>query len=251
MRSKLIICAYLLPILSAPFAMDSNSVAALSPPSHIPENAHGNYYNTGWTCNKGYRRSGHQCLRVDLPKHASLSYNGHSWTCNKGYKKRSQSCVAMTENEIQKQNELEAQVRAMILRRRLRGVSGDDCEREDETGSKVCVEVTDRNIDCDEDYAARHYDDCSVNIDYDVKTDYRGDSELETDVECDVDIKYGGRNTYFMHPASDSQDDSHDLSSYDDESYSMQIDFSFSTSQEVTVAKITSVSCEITDVDLD
>jgi hypothetical protein len=185
-----------------------------------------------------------------IPENAKLNYLGNGWECNGGFKKSGQSCVAMTAQEIQKQRELEKAVRAEVQRRRALGVSGDDCDTEYKTNATVCVEITDASIECNESYAGNYYQDCDLEIEYEVKTDYSGGAYLDVDVECEVEIEYKGRSSYVTQSDSDSQDESHSLYAHGSESETLQFNFGFTSYQEVTNVKIGSASCEIGSVDL-
>ena len=83
----------------------------------IPENAQLNYYGHGWECKRGFYKAGNKCLPVQIPKNAQLNYYGHGWECNKGYKKSGNTCVAMSALEIQKQKVVEQAFRIEMERR--------------------------------------------------------------------------------------------------------------------------------------
>lgn len=82
----------------------------------IPENAHKNSYNSGWSCDNGYYKSGNQCLKiirpgtelgckrgfyrsgneckkVVLPENSTLNLNGNGWVCERGYLRSGNNCV--------------------------------------------------------------------------------------------------------------------------------------------------------------
>lgn len=152
--------------------------------------------------------------------------------------------------EILKQKEVEKAIRNEMERRRIQGVSGDDCETEYKTGSEVCVEITQVNLDCDERYAGDYYQDCDVTLDYEVQTDYKGGSYIEVEVECTVEIEYQGRETYATQSDSSYEDESHSLYAHGSESGTMSFNFSFSSFEEITNVKIGSAECEIESVDI-
>lgn len=58
----------------------------------LPENASKNVYGSGWSCNKGYSRSGNSCVQIRPPENASLNYFGNGWECNRGFYKSGQKC---------------------------------------------------------------------------------------------------------------------------------------------------------------
>ncbi len=69
--------------------------SAISFADGIPNNAHKNPYSSGWSCDKGFKKSGNSCVAVNIPKNAKLTYLGNNWECIKGYKKSGNSCVAV------------------------------------------------------------------------------------------------------------------------------------------------------------
>ena len=216
----------------------------------VPENASIDIYGSGWACNRGYYKSGDKCVKVIVPENASIDIYGSGWACNKGYKKSNNACVPMTREELQKQKELEQAIFDKIQKRRLQGVSGDDCETEYKTNAEVCVEITGGDLDCNESYSDNYYRDCDVALSYDVETDYPGGSYLDVEVECTVEIEYKGRQTYSTQSDSSSEDESHSLYAHGSDSETMSFSFSFSSYKEITSVKISSAECEIESVDL-
>jgi hypothetical protein len=217
----------------------------------IPKNAALDYLGHAWQCDRGYVQSGDSCLKLDLPAHASLDYLGHNWTCDRGFKRDGSDCVPMTAQEVQRQTEQAAAIAREIQRRRSAVASGDNCETEDKTGANVCVTVTDATLDCHKAFDESRYTDCDADVSYSLKTDYRGNSSLDTDVDCSVEISYSGRNTVITKTDSDSDTNSHTLEAHDETSESANMNFSFSSFDEVTRVKISSVECRIQSVDLE
>lgn len=156
----------------------------------------------------------------------------------------------MTKEELQKQREIEQAVLEKIRKRRLQGVSGDDCETEFKTNARVCVRITRVNLDCNKSSFGEYYQDCDVVLRYDIETDYPGGAYLDVEVECRVEIEYKGRGTYSTHSDSQSKDESHTLYAHSSDSETMRFNFSFSSYQEIIRAKINSARCEIESVDL-
>ncbi len=216
----------------------------------IPKNGKLNYLGNGWDCQRGFYKSGDQCLKVKIPKNGKLNYLGNGWECESGFKKSGNICVAMTPQEIRKQKEVEQAVRIEMERRRLQGVSGDDCETEYKTGAEVCVVITGVDLDCNESYTGDYYRDCDVTLSYEVQTDYKGGSYIEVEVKCAVEIEYKGRQTYMTQSDSSYEDESHSLYAHGSESGTMSFNFSFSSFKEITNVKISSAECEIESVDL-
>ena len=67
--------------------------AVSSSAQDIPKNAHKNTYGTGWECDRGYYKSGNECLQVQIPENAQLNYYGHGWECKRGFYKSGKKCL--------------------------------------------------------------------------------------------------------------------------------------------------------------
>lgn len=214
----------------------------------LPEHAHQNTYGSGWTCDRGYYKSGNKCVAVVVPKNAGINIYGSGWACNEGFKKNGNSCLPMTSQELQNQLENKNKLAAIMQSRMAQAVSGDDCETEYDTNTEVCVEITGGDLDCNKNYSGNYYSGCDITLSYDVQTDYSGDDYLDVDVECKVELEYKGRQTYSTLSDSSSQSESHSLYAHGDESETMNFSFSFSSYIEITSAKISSAECEINSV---
>ncbi|MGL4469727.1 MAG: hypothetical protein ACRCT3_06055 [Aeromonas hydrophila] len=214
----------------------------------IPENADIDIYGSGWACNRGYYKSGQGCAKVQIPEHASIDVYGSGWTCNSGFKKSGTSCVPMTLQEIQKQKKLEKALDAEIQRRKVQGVSGDDCETEYKTNAEVCVEITGSDLNCDESHDGNYYNDCNSTLSYKLSTDYGGGAYLDVDVECSIEIEYKGRETYSTQTDFASQDESHSLYAHGSDSNAMSFNFSFSSHKEISSVKISSAQCKVDSI---
>lgn len=217
---------------------------------NVPDNASINVFGNDWACNRGYARSGSGCVKIIIPDNASINVYGNGWSCNRGFKKAGGRCEPMSAEELTAQAEHERQILKMREERKLRGVSGDDCENEYKTNAEVCASITGGDIDCNEDYSDSYYRDCDVKIEYTVETDYEGGSYIEVEVECEVEIEYAGRNTYSTQSDSDNDDESYDLYAFESESDSMDFNFSLSAYKEITRVQISSAECEIESVEL-
>jgi hypothetical protein len=68
-------------------------------------------------------------------------------------------------------------------------VQGDDCETEYKTNAQACVRISGGDLDCNKSFMGNYYRDCDVTLSYDVETDYAGDSYLDVEVECTVEIE--------------------------------------------------------------
>lgn len=225
-------------------------VGCISYAADGPPNSHPSILGTGWDCDRGFYKSGQKCVKVVVPENASIDVYGSGWACNSGFKKSGTSCMPMTQQEIQKQKEIEKALAAEIQRRRAQGVSGDDCETEYKTNAEVCVEITGGDLDCNKSYGGDYYRDCDATLSYEVSTDYSGGAYLDVDVECSLEIEYKGRETYSTQTDSASQDESYSLYAHGSDSDAMNFNFSFSSYKEITSVKISSAQCEIDSVDL-
>ena len=216
----------------------------------MPANAQLNYLGNGWECQKGYFKSGNQCGQVVLPENAQLNYLGNGWECKQGYKKIKSECSAMTADEIQQQQELQLLALKKYRERKSRVLIEGDCETENKTNANVCVKIKDSSIDCNENFDQTAYRDCDVDLSYKVETDYAGGTYLDVDVKCRVEIEYKGRNSYSTKSDEESISDSYNLYANDSLSKTKSFNFSFSSFEEVTSAKISNLECKINNVEL-
>lgn len=60
-----------------------------------PENAVVDVYGTGWTCKRGYYKSGDGCAAVQVPRNATVDVFGTGWACKRGYYKAGDGCAAV------------------------------------------------------------------------------------------------------------------------------------------------------------
>jgi hypothetical protein len=216
----------------------------------IPQNAHPNIYGKGWECDRGYYKSGQNCVKVTPPQNASIDFLGHGWECDRGFKKFNNACIPMTSNELQKQNALEQKILKKVQARQRIAARGGDCEIEYKTNAEVCVEINRVYLDCNKSFTGNYYRDCDATLNYDIETNYSGGSYLDVEVECRVEIEYKGRQTYTTQSDSSRRDESHTLYAYGSDSERMRFNFSFSSYNEITSVKISSAKCKIESVDL-
>jgi hypothetical protein len=126
----------------------------------------------------------------------------------------------------------------------------EDCETEYKTNAQVCINLSDKRLDCDKSFDGDSYESCEVTIDYDVSTDYNGGSYLDAGVECEASIEYTGPEMYSWRSDSSTQDNNFSLYAHGSQSDSSTFDFSFSTFEKVTRAKIDAVHCTINSVNM-
>ena len=129
------------------------------------------------------------------------------------------------------------------------GVGGSSCETEYRSGAEVCLNIIDTNLDCREDFSSDTYRSCDVTAEYELTTDYRGQSSLGVEVSCDAEITHhavSGRRR----SSSESDWFSHSLYSQGSDWHSMDFSFRFSTLREVHRVQLDSVTCRIKSVDL-
>jgi hypothetical protein len=217
----------------------------------VPDNASLDYLGHGWQCSRGFVQSGTVCLELTLPAHAQLDLTGHAWVCDQGFKTAGRRCVAMTEQDVQRQEEQATEVAKFMQQYRHKLATGESCQQEDSTGANVCVTVTDASLKCNESVDDSEYDDCDATVSYSLNTDYKGNSSLDAEVDCSVDLAYSGPNTIAPSTESNSDTNTTALEADDEETDSIDIDFSFTALDEVTRAKITAVECDFDSVDLE
>lgn len=207
-----------------------------------PKNAH--IIGNMWMCDEGYRKVGNSCHRLSVPANAYVI--GNMWLCEDGYKKVGNRCQQLSEREIQQREELARIIAQRQAELRSRGASGQSCQTEYETGARVCLSVSVADLDCDEDIYGDYYDDCEVEVDYSLETDYRGSSSINVDVECEAEISYES-NSYLSKSDDENFSESHSLSSYDSTYNQADFDFSFSSLEEVYSVELDDAWCEIQD----
>lgn len=212
----------------------------------VPENAR--VMGNMWFCNEGYRKSGNSCERLSVPENAHVM--GNMWFCNEGYKKLESRCQRMTSQELEERERLLELVAQRQADLRANGASGQSCETEYDTGAEVCLSVNYANLDCDESYDDSYYDDCQVNMDYSLETDYRGSSEIDVEVYCEAEIAYQAKSG-MKRSGSDGFYESHSLGSYDSEHGYVNLNFSFSSYEEVNKVNLDDAWCEMQSVELD
>ena len=216
----------------------------------LPVNAELNYSGNGWQCQKGFAKSSNQCNKVVLPVNAQLNYVGSGWECNSGYRKSETLCLEMTQDEIQKQKEIQLLALRKYAELKANTISDGNCETENKTNAKVCVKVTHSGIECNKNYDRTAYKNCDVDISYRVDTDYSGGTYLDVDVECNVEIEYKGRE--FLRAKSNYEriNESYNLYANDSKRETKTLNFSFKSFDEVTSSKISNVECKIKDVEI-
>ena len=78
---------------SSPPRVESRSAQKSRRSSGMPANAHVDVYGTGWDCNRGFRKSGNECVEVKIPLNANIDVYGSGWDCDRGYRKVGNECV--------------------------------------------------------------------------------------------------------------------------------------------------------------
>ena len=173
--------------------------------------------------------------------------------CDPDYKRVGQQCkkiIVLQNNSTtpHRRDRRELQ-RELDLYRGL-GISGDDCQTEYKTNAKSCVKITNKDLDCSEDFYDNSYRGCDVTLKYDVNTDYSGGTSLNVDLQCQVNIEYQERDSYLTRSDSKTSDDSHTLFAWNHDRGEMTFSFAFGSYEEVTNVEIDSAKCEIENVAL-
>ncbi len=100
-RLGVLFCAVLLlPLVVAEAQLhvsrlSKNGAPSLPPAVDVPANATLDYSGHAWECNRGYQRSGNECLVVKIPVNATLDYTGHAWECEQGYQRFGDQCTTV------------------------------------------------------------------------------------------------------------------------------------------------------------
>ena len=124
---------------------------------------------------------------------------------------------------------------------------------EDPEGERVeaiRLDVTGTRFRCTESQCEHHYDNCIVEIDYELRADTRPDLSLEASVSCHADITYGTGHGYILTSSSDSKLQVHRLQPRVPDAHHLSMCFTFSSYEEVITAQLDSVKCRIKEVEL-
>ena len=215
----------------------------------LPQNAGIDIYGSGWTCNRGFKQVGSECQKVTLPQNAGIDIYGSGWTCNRGFKQVGNECQKLSENEMKAVVERERVVAEELNRRRAQGVSGQHCDTESKSGANVCVTVRDAEIGCSETFSKSYFDSCKVEVSFRVETDYKGSGYIDGKIKCEVDISTSGRSGYET-SMTDDEKKSISLYAFGSENRSVEVDFSFSSFNEIRKVRVTSANCRVRDLSL-
>ena len=212
----------------------------------VPANASVDYTGRNWECNRGYRQSGDKCVGFSIPANAAVDYTGRNWECNRGFKTAGSGCTPMTDHEMELAREREQESLRRLQEARA-DLGGDDCRTEYDTESRFCISATDASLDCQESYGRSHYQSCEVEIEYEIRTDFEGEDSFSISIECEAEVGYRSDGSHW---SSDSEDESESHMFYSSYAISgeVDVDFSFSSYQEITQVRLDSVECEITNV---
>jgi len=139
------------------------------PANQIPQNAELDYTGRNWTCQRGYRQIGNDCVLVGIPQNAELDYTGRDWTCQRGYRQVSNDCVLVG---IPQNAELDYTGRDWTCQRGYRQV-GNDCVSVD-IPQNAELDYTGRDWTCQRGYRQVSNDCVSVDIPQNAELDYTG-----------------------------------------------------------------------------
>lgn len=129
------------------------------------------------------------------------------------------------------------------------GMGGSSCETEYRSGAEVCLNIINTSLDCREDFSSDTYRSCDVTAEYELTTDYRGQSSLGVDVSCDAEITQHAVNG-MRRNRSESGWFNHSLYSHGSDWHSMNFAFRFNALDEIYRVQLNSVACRIQSVDL-
>jgi hypothetical protein len=213
----------------------------------IPVNASLDFSGHDWECNKGFKRLGSECQKVQIPVNASLDFSGHDWECNKGFKRLGGECREMTGAEKTADSDRDKAVREEIKRRQVSGVRGNHCDSESISGANVCVTVKNSELNCSEAYDGTYYDGCQVELSIYVETDYRGRGYVDGRVKCEASVATIGASGY---ESNQTNDERWNFTLYpnDTSRRSIEIDFSFSSYDKIRKVRVSDVTCRVRDL---
>jgi hypothetical protein len=180
-----------------------------------------------------------------VPQNAEINVMGNGWQCKSEFTREGDICRVMTAEELKAHREQMTRLVELARQQAARG----DCETESQSGAEVCVSVESVNLDCDESFEGRSYSSCALLISYEVSSDYRGQSSIDVDVECEASIDTKKRQGFSGYEVAED-DESHSLFAHDSERDTMSLSFDFSDFDEVYGASVSTASCEIEDVSL-
>ncbi|MDL0433684.1 SH3 domain-containing protein [Marinobacter sp. TBZ242] len=129
------------------------------------------------------------------------------------------------------------------------GVGGSSCDTEYRSGAEVCLNIINTNLDCREDLSSDTYRSCDVTAEYELTTDYRGQSSLGVDVSCDAEITHQTVNGR-RRSSSESEWFSHSLYSQGSDWDAMNLSFSFNSFDDIYRVQLDSVTCRIESIQL-
>lgn len=82
------------PVASEPrYQAPTSSAPKTSASSGIPANAHIASWGSDWECDKGFRKQGSGCAKVEIPVNGHLASWGSDWECDRGYRKQGNACA--------------------------------------------------------------------------------------------------------------------------------------------------------------
>lgn len=216
---------------------------------NVPHNAYIDSSTNDWKCNPGFVKNGNLCSKILLPNNALLNIQKNGWVCNEGYIKDDNTCRKMTASQKQKYDEklVKKQIDLYNYRKDNLDIFGETCEQEYKTGATVCINNLSSRLDCSRSFSSDYYSDCSVKIQYDIETNYKGRSRIYSDVECSATISPQDRNSYInLSDKKSIGDDMISLFANQSERRSISIKYMpFLLFSEVTSVSLDAVQCEL------
>tara|TARA_R110001592_G_scaffold280946_3_gene548360 strand:+ start:21682 stop:23139 length:1458 start_codon:yes stop_codon:yes gene_type:complete len=76
-------------------ARQTTTTSKIQSKGGLPKNAKLASWGSDWVCDRGYYKSGNECLAVRIPKNGSLASWGSDWVCDRGYYKSGSECLAV------------------------------------------------------------------------------------------------------------------------------------------------------------
>ena len=85
------------------------------PELKIPANAYGSVNN--WSCKTGYKKTGNNCIYINVPNNAYAISIGDGWKCKTGYERSGNSCIKSSNKiAVNTDDEFEAEYQAQQAR---------------------------------------------------------------------------------------------------------------------------------------
>ena len=127
-------------------------------------------------------------------------------------------------------------------------ISGDDCGYDYDSDSKACVTVGYTDFSCSESMFEPKYESCTLELSYDVESNYAGDDYINVDISCNAEFEYKEKDSYMWSSDYASETRDHTLWAYGSDSERIYLEVYFSSFNPVVQAKVSSLACTVENV---